>query len=149
MICLWFNRKLVQRKFLAGRWEGTLVCTFSPSGTGLDYIIDCTLVVTSHKGKDCKAYWYYEGKKNSADRKISRGVDKLINYSSDFLFFRKKLWNPKFVRLIHDDVRPGLKNNKALIYNWECKVCDYWWKEKMEVKIKGEDIVFSGFLQKI
>jgi hypothetical protein len=148
LLYMWYNRKFIQRNLLSGRWEGTLVCHRSRSGLEKKYFIDCILVVSGHKGGDCKALLYYEGRKG-ADNKINFGIDKLINYDSDRLFFWRKQWEPRFVRIVHQDKRPGL-SGKGSLYYWKCKICNYWrLKEKMQITIEGDDIMFEGYLQKV
>lgn len=149
----WLKRKLIQTLFLSGRWEGTLLCIESDN-TNKDILLVCTLVVTNHPNHDNQAILYYEQENISRDRKKIQGVDKLHTYDENSFFFWNKVWKPQFVRLIHFDGNTTIDEQETKIqlpkiYHWDCKICSMWFKEKMNVSIKSNDVTFVGSLQKI
>ena len=146
----WLESKLKQSKFLSGRWEGTLICTYRESGLDTGISLDCTLVITDHKSTEDQAILYYETIRPSPFANVRKGLDELINYDSDLWFFINRRWQPTFRRAIHEDTRhePYI-NLPDKVYDWQCDICRYWSKEKMNVTIIGEDIHFKGALKKI
>ncbi|MDO8706192.1 MAG: hypothetical protein Q7J84_14710 [Sulfuricaulis sp.] len=153
---LWLKKRIVMNSFLAGRWEGVLTPNENPTT-----VYHCTLYITSHKGKDNAALLYYYKKNLDTDDIPVKGLDMLIEYN-DAMFVFGRTWSPRFMRVFHKEGVQIISGSSATdessvfpgvfpgIYNWNCVICSFLFKEKMQVTIEvaGETCKFSGFLRK-
>jgi hypothetical protein len=141
----WLRGKLVLRRFLVGRWEGSFARTQEDG-----IAIHCTLYVTEHKDRDNTALFYYRMQDLKSSTICIQGCDVLSNYDEDPLFFHRRIWRPFFLRAMHVSHGNGLWNDVDMPthYAWDCRINSLFFRPKMQVTIKAPDTSFSGVLLK-
>jgi hypothetical protein len=141
----WILNRLSIGKLIAGRWEGVLYDTQTN-----DIAHNCTLIVTSHTKRINKALLYYYSTNN--DKITIRGVDEMENYEKfGIVGLFKRRWQPIFRRRFHqivDENGKTLNYTETKIYQWDCTIESIWGNPKINVKLTGNDISFTGTLHK-
>lgn len=148
-LLLWVKKSIIFKEFLVGRWEGSLK---PDDGSGDS--IDCTLMIAKANGRDNSAFILYRCEDIPTGKKKYAGADRLVEEKCIPVFTWRRTWSALFFRFCHTDFQENgdksqdTPNEKPPQYVWECDVKSIFFSPKMDVKITGEEVGYTGTFSK-